>query len=254
MTESILRRTIWMFLLPSVLSLPLLESRGGGQKCELHHQSAKKKDEDKLMFTVTCGFDLLLSRYQLCAQCITGKKGGRLLFYVTCLRFQYAASTCCLMLNVVDFHRRGRGSSVEAVHDAGDIEKEATSGSYQNRVLENNEKIFQEQIELFWLFLGNTKLSDEQRWGIYRGLFYGMSLRIERKNILWLWNAGCVRSEIPYDFHGSIKTAEAAESYILSIVCGKTLQEEEWTVYWKQRIMYIFELKLDSTAAEAFGR
>ncbi|EIY30957.1 hypothetical protein HMPREF1063_00272 [Phocaeicola dorei CL02T00C15] len=68
-----------------------------------------------------------------------------------------------------------------------------------------------------------------------------------------LWNAGCVRSEIPYDFHGSIKTVEAAESYIVNCMWKKLGQEEEWTVYWKQRIMYIyiFELKLDSTAAEA---
>ena len=31
----------------------------------------------------------------------------------------------------------------------------------------------------------------------------------------------------------------------------KLSQEEEWTVYWKQRIIYIFEFKLDGTAAEA---
>jgi hypothetical protein len=50
------------------------------------------------------------------------------------------------------------------------------SGNYQNHVLENNEKIFQEQIELFRLFFGNTKLSDEQRWEFIEDYFTGMSL------------------------------------------------------------------------------
>ena len=62
----------------------LLESRVEEGRSVSYITSAKKKDEDKLMFTVTRGFDLLLSRYQkLCAQRITGKKGDRLLFYVT---------------------------------------------------------------------------------------------------------------------------------------------------------------------------
>lgn len=43
-------------------------------------------------------------------------------------------------------------------------------------MLENNEKIFQEQIELFRLFFGNTKLSNEQRWEFIEDYFTGMSL------------------------------------------------------------------------------
>ena len=69
------------------------------------------------------------------------------------------------MLNVVDFTVEGGVPSVGVrVRDAEILKKEAASGDYQNHVLENNEKIFQEQIELFRLFFGNTKLSDEQRW------------------------------------------------------------------------------------------
>jgi len=46
--------------------------------------SVKKKDSNELSFTVTKGFDLLLSRYQkLFSQRIVGKKGDRLLFYST---------------------------------------------------------------------------------------------------------------------------------------------------------------------------
>ena len=130
------------------------------------------------MFTVTRGFDLLLSRYQkLCAQRITGKKGDRLLFYVTPFSDLNMLLNLLSMLNVVDFTVEGGVPSVGVrVRDAEILKKEATSGSYQNRVLENNEKIFQEQIELFRLFFGNTKLSDEQRWEFIEDYFTGMSL------------------------------------------------------------------------------
>ena len=75
----------------------LLESRVEEGRSVSYITSAKKKDEDKLMFTVTRGFDLLLSRYQkLCAQRITGKKGDRLLFYVTRSPISICCSTCCL--------------------------------------------------------------------------------------------------------------------------------------------------------------
>lgn len=75
--------------------------------------SAKKKDEDKLMFTVTRGFDLLLSRYQkLCAQRITGKKGDRLLFYVTPFSDLNMLLNLLSMLNVVDFTVEGGVPSV----------------------------------------------------------------------------------------------------------------------------------------------
>ncbi len=172
-----LRRMIWMFLLPSVLSFVTGVQGRGGQKCELHHQ-CQEKDEDKLMFTVTRGFDLLLSRYQkLCAQRITGKKGDRLLFYVTPFSDLNMLLNLLSMLNVVDFTVEGGVPSVGVrVRDAEILKKEAASGDYQNHVLENNEKIFQEQIELFRLFFGNTKLSDEQRWEFIEDYFTGMSL------------------------------------------------------------------------------
>ena len=72
------------------------------------------------------------------------------------------------------------------------LKKEAASGDYQNHVLENNEKIFQEQIELFRLFFGNTKLSDEQRWEFIEDYFTGMSLEgLKEKIFLVLWNDSC---------------------------------------------------------------
>lgn len=156
----------------------LLESRVEEGRSVSYITSAKKKDEDKLMFTVTRGFDLLLSRYQkLCAQRITGKKGDRLLFYVTPFSDLNMLLNLLSMLNVVDFTVEGGVPSVGVrVRDAEILKKEAASEGYQNRVLENNEKIFQEQIELFRLFFGNTKLSDEQRWEFIEDYFTGMSL------------------------------------------------------------------------------
>ena len=156
----------------------LLESRVEEGRSVSYITSAKKKDEDKLMFTVTRGFDLLLSRYQkLCAQRITGKKGDRLLFYVTPFSDLNMLLNLLSMLNVVDFTVEGGVPSVGVrVRDAEILKKEAASGDYQNHVLENNEKIFQEQIELFRLFFGNTKLSDEQRWEFIEDYFTGMNL------------------------------------------------------------------------------
>ena len=156
----------------------LLESRVEEGRSVSYITSAKKKDEDKLMFTVTRGFDLLLSRYQkLCAQRITGKKGDRLLFYVTPFSDLNMLLNLLSMLNVVDFTVEGGVPSVGVrVRDAEILKKEAASGDYHNHVLENNEKIFQEQIELFRLFFGNTKLSDEQRWEFIEDYFTGMSL------------------------------------------------------------------------------
>ena len=86
----------------------LLESRVEEGRSVSYITSAKKKDEDKLMFTVTRGFDLLLSRYQkLCAQRITGKKGDRLLFYVTPFSDLNMLLNLLSMLNVVDFTVEG---------------------------------------------------------------------------------------------------------------------------------------------------
>ena len=98
----------------------LLESRVEEGRSVSYITSAKKKDEDKLMFTVTRGFDLLLSRYQkLCAQRITGKKGDRLLFYVTPFSDLNMLLNLLSMLNVVDFTvEEGFRSVGVRVHDA----------------------------------------------------------------------------------------------------------------------------------------
>lgn len=126
--------------------------------------SVKKKDEDKLMFIVICGFDLLFFCYQkLCVQCIIGKKGDWLLFYVILFFDFNMLFNLLFMFNVVDFIVEGGVFFVGVcVCDVEILKKEVVLGDYQNYVLENNEKIFQEQIELFWLFFGNIKLSDEQ--------------------------------------------------------------------------------------------
>ena len=156
----------------------LLESRVEEGRSVSYITGAKKKDEDKLVFTVTRGFDLLLSRYQkLCSQRIAGKKGDRLLFYVTPFSDLNMLLNLLSMLHVVDFTVEGGVPSVSVrVNDAGVLEKEAASETYKNRVLENNEKIFGEQIELFRLFFGNTKLSDEERWAFVEDYFTGMSV------------------------------------------------------------------------------
>lgn len=156
----------------------LLESRVEEGRSVSYITAAKKKEEDKLMFTVTRGFDLLLSRYQkLCLQRITGETGDRLLFYVTPFSDLNMLLNLLSMLNVVDFTVEGGVPSVAVrINDAEVLEKEVASERYENLVLENNDKMFQEQIELFRLFFGNTKLSDEQRWEFIEDYFTGTHL------------------------------------------------------------------------------
>ena len=161
----------------------LLESRVEEGRSVSYISSTKKKDEDKLVFTVTRGFDLLLSRYQkLCSQRITGVKGDLLLFYTTPFSDLNMLLNLLSMLNVVDFTVEGGVPSVEvSVNMPEVLEKEVTSEAYKNFVLENNEKIFLEQIELFQLFFGNTSLDDEQRWEFIEDYFTGMNVEEMKK-------------------------------------------------------------------------
>lgn len=156
----------------------LLESRVEEGRSVSCITSAKKKDEDKLVFTVSRGFDLLLSRYQkLCSQRITGKKGDRLLFYTTPFSDLNMLLNLLSMLKSIDFTVEGGVPSVQVRVNCPEVlEQEALSGSYANRVLDNNEKIFEEQIALFRLFFGNTSLTDEKRWEFIEDYFTGVSV------------------------------------------------------------------------------
>lgn len=128
---------------------------------------------------------MLLSRYQkLCSQRITGVKGDLLLFYTTPFSDLNMLLNLLSMLNVVDFTVEGGVPSVEVTVNMPEVlEKEVTSEAYKNFVLENNEKIFLEQIELFQLFFGNTSLDDEQRWEFIEDYFTGMNVEEMKKNI-----------------------------------------------------------------------
>ena len=156
----------------------LLESRVEEGRSVSYITSAKKKEEDKLVFTVSRGFDLLLSRYQkLCLQRIMGKKGDRLLFYVTPFSDLNMLLNLLSMLGVVDFTVEGGVPSVAiSIRDAAILQREALQEKYINKVLENNEKIFQQQIELYRLFFGNMKMSDEERWAFIEDYFTGMEV------------------------------------------------------------------------------
>ena len=99
------------------------------------------------------------------------------MFYVTPFSDRNMLLNLLSMLTVVDFIVEGGVPPVGVrVRDAEILKKEAASEGYQNRVQENNENIFQEQIELFRLFFGNTKLSEEQRWEFIEDYFTGLNL------------------------------------------------------------------------------
>lgn len=157
----------------------LLESRTEEGRSVSYITSAKKKESNELLFTVTRGFDLLLNRYQkLCAQRITGVKGERLTFYCTPFSDLNTLLNLLSMLGCLSFSVEGGGTPCVFVrfNDPDTLQELAATDDYRNRILDTNEQIFQEQIELFTLFFGNDRLDDAQRWDFVEDYFTGMSV------------------------------------------------------------------------------
>ena len=157
----------------------LLESRTEEGRSVSYISSAKKKDSNELSFTVTRGFDLLLSRYQkLFTQRITGLKGDSMTFYCTPFSDLNMLLNLLSMLDCLSFCVEGGGNPCVAVrfNDPEALCRLIAEGTYHNLVLEMNEQIFQEQIELFQLFFGSDHLTDGQRWSFIEDYFTGMGV------------------------------------------------------------------------------
>ena len=157
----------------------LLESRTEEGRSVSYISSAKKKESNELSFTVSRGFDLLLSRYQkLFTQRIVGNKGDCLEFYCTPFSDLNMLLNLLSMLDCLSFCVEGGGSPCVEIHwnDPVSLCQLAGEDAYRNLVLEANERLFQEQIELFRLFFGTSRLTDAQRWDFVEDYFTGMSL------------------------------------------------------------------------------
>ena len=157
----------------------LLESRTEEGRSVSYISSVKKKDSNELSFTVTKGFDLLLSRYQkLFSQRIVGKKGDRLLFYSTPFSDLNMLLNLLSMLDCLSFSVEGGGTPCVQVcfDDPESLQQIASSDEYHNLILENNEQIFQEQIELFSFFFGTDGMDDTKRWDFIEDYFTGMGV------------------------------------------------------------------------------
>ena len=157
----------------------LLESRTEEGRSVSYISSVKKKDSNELSFTVTKGFDLLLSRYQkLFGQRIVGEKGDRLLFYTTPFSDLNMLLNLLSMLDCLSFSVEGGGTPcVSLTFDEPEtLERIASSDEYHNLILENNEKIFQEQIDLFSFFFGTDGMDDTKRWNFIEDYFTGMGV------------------------------------------------------------------------------
>lgn len=157
----------------------LLESRTEEGRSVSYISSAKKKESNELSFTVTRGFDLLLSRYQkLFSQRITGKKGDRLEFYCTPFSDLNMLLNLLSMLGSLSFSVEGGGTPCVLIrfNDPDTLQQIVASDDYRNLILENNERIFEEQIELFNLFFGTDRLDDRQRWDFVEEYFTGTSV------------------------------------------------------------------------------
>lgn len=162
----------------------LLESRTEEGRSVSYISSVKKKESNELSFTVTKGFDLLLSRYQkLFGQRIVGNKGDRLLFYCTPFSDLNMLLNLLSMLGCLSFSVEGGGTPCVLMRfNEPDILQQLASGDdYRNLILDNNERIFQEQMELFSLFFGTDKLTDEQRWDFVEDYFTGMGVEELKK-------------------------------------------------------------------------
>lgn len=154
----------------------LLESRTEEGRSVSYISSVKKKESNDLSFTVTKGFDLLLSRYQkLFAQRIVGKKGERLQFYCTPFSDLNMLLNLLSMLDCLSFSVEGGGTpSVHIRFNKPELLQQlAESDAYRNLILDTNEQIFEEQIELFSFFFGTDGLTDEQRWNFVEDYFTG---------------------------------------------------------------------------------
>lgn len=157
----------------------LLESRIEEGRSVSYISSQKKKESNELSFTVTRGFDLLLSRYQkLFTQRIKGNKGDRLQFYCTPFSDLNMMLNLLSMLGGLSFSVAGGGTPCVHVrfNNPEQLEQLASSGDYRNLILDANEHIFQEQIDLFNLFFGTDRLDDEQRWNFIEDYFTGTSV------------------------------------------------------------------------------
>ena len=162
----------------------LLESRTEEGRSISYISSTKKKDSNELSFTVTRGFDLLLSRYQkLFAQRIVGNKGDRLQFFCTPFSDLNMLLNLLSMLDCLSFSVEGGGTPCVHVRfcDVEALRQLLAEGEYRNEVLERNERLFEEQIELFMLFFGNEQLTDEQRWDFVEAYFTGTPVETLRQ-------------------------------------------------------------------------
>lgn len=165
----------------------LLESRTEEGRSVSYISSVKKKESNELSFTVTKGFVLLLSRYQkLFTQRIAGTKGERLQFYCTPFSDLNMLLNLLSMLDCLSFSVEGGGTPCVHVrfNDPGLLQQLADSNEYHNLILDTNERIFEEQIDLFSSFFGTDILTDDQRWDFVEEYFTGTSVEELKKKYI----------------------------------------------------------------------
>ena len=165
----------------------LLESRTEEGRSVSYISSVKKKESNELSFTVTKGFDLLLSRYQkLFTQRIAGTEGERLQFYCTPFSDLNMLLNLLSMLDCLSFSVEGGGTPCVHVrfNDPGLLQQLADSNEYHNLILDTNERIFEEQIDLFSSFFGTDILTDDQRWDFVEEYFTGTSVEELKKKYI----------------------------------------------------------------------
>lgn len=89
------------------------------------------------------------------------------------------------MLDCLSFSVEGGGTP--CVHVRFDnpelLQQLADSNEYHNLILDANERIFEEQIDLFSSFFGTDALTDEQRWDFVEEYFTGTGVEELKRSI-----------------------------------------------------------------------
>ena len=82
------------------------------------------------------------------------------------------------MLGGLSFSVAGGGTPCVHVRlsEVDTLQQLVATDDYRNLILDANERIFQEQIELYRLFFGTDRMDDACRWDFIEDYFTGMSV------------------------------------------------------------------------------
>ncbi|MFA6812850.1 MAG: DEAD/DEAH box helicase [Bacteroidaceae bacterium] len=158
----------------------LFESRVEEGRSISYIKKAKRVSGTEEKFTITRGFDIILTRYLKSINERLGSATSGTMLHIYCTPFSDVNMLFNLlsMLKLIELSVEGgcMPSIFVRVNEPQVLNTLLASGTYHNQVYDNNEQIFQEQIELFTAFFGAKDLSNEERWNFVEDYFTGKNI------------------------------------------------------------------------------